>query len=83
MDANRFKILELNLRKYGRLNERAGDVIDKIIKPVIQNNDAKNIIVQNAAFYKKLVTSAGNIDDFKTKLKNSWSKENVAKILDD
>lgn len=83
MDANRFKILELNLRKYGRLNERAGDVIDKIIKPVIQNNDAKNIIVQNAAFYKKLVTSAGNIDDFKTKLKNSWSKEDVAKILDD
>lgn len=83
MDVNRFKILELNLRKYGRLNERAGDVIDKIIKPIIQNNDAKNIIVQNAAFYKKLVTLADNIDDFKTKLKKTWSKEDVAKILDD
>ena len=83
MDVNRFKILELNLRQYGRLNERAGDVIDKIIKPVIQNNDAKNIIVQNAVFYKKLVTFAGNIDDFKTKLKKTWSKEDVAKILDD
>lgn len=83
MDANRFKILELNLRKYGRLNERAGDVIDKIIKPIIQNNDAKNIIIQNAAFYKKLVTLADNIDDFKTKLKKTWSKEDVAKILDD
>lgn len=83
MDVNRFKILELNLRKYGRLNERAGDVIDKIIKPIIQNNDAKNIIIQNAAFYKKLVTLADNIDDFKTKLKKTWSKEDVAKILDD
>ena len=83
MDVNRFKILELNLRKYGRLNERAGDVIDKIIKPIIQNNDAKNIIIQNAAFYKKLVTLADNIDDFKTKLKKTWSKEDVSKILDD
>lgn len=83
MDVNRFKILELNLRKYGRLNERAGDVIDKIIKPIIQNNDAKNIIIQNAAFYKKLVTLVDNIDDFKTKLKKTWSKEDVAKILDD
>ena len=83
MDVNRFKILELNLRKYGRLNDRAGDVIDKIIKPIIQNNDAKNIIIQNAAFYKKLVTLADNIDDFKTKLKKTWSKEDVAKILDD
>lgn len=83
MDVNRFKILELNLRKYGRLKERAGDVIDKIIKPVIQNDDAKDIIFQNAAFYKMLVTSADNIDDFKTKLKGTWSKEDVAKILDD
>lgn len=83
MDVNRFKILELNLRQYGRLKERAGDVIDKIIKPVIQNDDAKDIIFQNAAFYKKLVTLADNIDDFKTKLKKTWSKEDVAKILDD
>lgn len=77
------QIQSINLRKYGRLNERAGDVIDKIIKPIIQNNDAKNIIIQNAAFYKKLVTLADNIDDFKTKLKKTWSKEDVAKILDD
>lgn len=83
IDANRFKILELNLRKYGRLDGRAGDVIDKIIKPVIQNNDAKNIIIENAAFYRKLITLASNIDDFKTKLKKSWSKEELAKILDD
>lgn len=83
IDANRFKLLELNLRKYGRLKERAGDVIDKIIKPVIHNDDAKDIIFQNAVFYKMLVTSADNIDDFKTKLKGTWSKEDVAKILDD
>lgn len=82
IDANRFKLLELNLRKYGRLNGRTEDVIDKIIKPVIQNNDVKNVIIQNADFYKRLIKSANNIDDFKSKLKESWSEDDVVKILD-
>lgn len=82
IDANRFKLLELNLRKYGRLNGRIEDVIDKIIKPVIQNNDVKNVIIQNADFYKRLIKSANNIDDFKSKLKESWSEDDVVKILD-
>lgn len=83
MDANKFKILELNLRKYGRLHERTEDVIDKIIKPIIQNEGAKDIIIQNMDFYKKLINSADNIDDFKIQLRKSWSKEDVAKILGD
>ena len=82
IDANRFKLLELNLRKYGRLNGRTEDVIDKIIKPVIQNNDVKNVIIQNADFYKRLIKSANNIDDFKSKLIESWSEDDVVKILD-
>lgn len=82
IDANRFKLFELNLRKYGRLNGRTEDVIDKIIKPVIQNNDVKNVIIQNADFYKRLIKSANNIDDFKSKLKESWSEDDVVKILD-
>lgn len=83
MDISRFKILEPNLRKYGRLNDRAADVIDKIIKPIIQDEKAKDIIMQNADFYKKLINSTDNIDDFKIQLRKSWSKEDVAKILGD
>ena len=39
--------------------------------------------MQNADFYKKLINSTDNIDDFKIQLRKSWSKEDVAKILGD
>lgn len=83
IDANKFKLLEFNLREYGRLKDRAEDVVDKIIKPILQDNDAKNIIIQNVDFYKELIRSASNIDDFKSKLKELWKKEDVEKILYD
>ena len=83
ININKFKVLEPYLRMYGRLNDRAADVIDKIVKPIISNIDCKGIIIQNADFYKKLLNTADNIDDFKTKIKKSWSKEEVLKILED
>ena len=76
IDANRFCFVEQNLREHGSLIERATDVVNRIIKPVIGNQPVKEIILSNGSFYKTLFEKADNINDFKNSVKNAWSSDN-------
>ena len=43
----RFKFFEKWFRTQGRLEDRAGDAVDKILKPIINNEECRTIILEN------------------------------------
>ena len=53
-----FEYLEPWLRLHGSLIDRAGDVADKIIKPIIADATCRAIILQHKVFYIDLINSA-------------------------
>lgn len=70
-----FKFCENNLVKYGQLKDRATDVVDRIIKPIISYEEVKNLILNNKDFYRQLFNAAGLIVDFKNQVKKHWQGE--------
>ncbi len=76
----KYKLMEKNLRLYGELQDRKADVVNKILKPVISDNDCKHVILENASFYKNIVEEASNIDDFKKEIKAKWIEQECAMI---
>ncbi len=53
-----FISFERPLRELGDLQERSGDVVRKILKSVISNDGALNVILPNADFYVSLISKA-------------------------
>ena len=42
------------------MNDRAGEVLDKIVKPIITDSTCQSLILQNKFFYIDLIHTAGN-----------------------
>lgn len=42
------------------MKSQAGDVIDKIVKPVISDGACRSLILQNKDFYMDLINTAGD-----------------------
>ena len=60
INVNKFKYLEELLRLNGSLLDRAGDVVDKVIKPIITDVSCREIIFQNSEFYIGLIKNAAD-----------------------
>lgn len=83
ISANFFVFCEENFVHYGSLLDRATDVVDKIIKPIIHEERVKVIIINRMDYYSRLFKSAGPIVDFKEKVKQHWSNDpNLLKMLE-
>lgn len=67
----RFKFFEKWFRTQGRLEDRAGDAVDKILKPIINNEECSALLIENHEYYISLINSAGDAsNDFRQELKN-------------
>ena len=60
IDSTKFQFFEPWFRLHGNLQGWAGDVIDKIVKPVIADATCRSLILQNQNFYIDLINTAGD-----------------------
>lgn len=56
----KFLYLESWLRQQGKLNNRAGEVIHRIIDPIINDENCLRLLVDNSDFYAKIINTAGD-----------------------
>lgn len=56
----KFLYLESWLRQQGKLNNRAGEVIHRIIDPIINDENCLRLLVVNSDFYAKIINTAGD-----------------------
>ena len=71
INSTKFKFFESWLRLHGNLNDRPGDVLDKIVKPIITDSTCQSLILQNKIFYIDLIHTAGDdAYELKNSLKN-------------
>lgn len=72
----KFKFFEKWFRTQGKLEDRASDVVDKILKPIINNEECRTIILENKEYYISLINRAGDAsNDFRQVLKNIVNKQ--------
>mgnify|MGYP000930565832 CR=1 FL=1 len=82
MTPKKFQYLESWLRQQGKLNNRAGEVIHRIIDPIINDENCLRLLVDNSDFYAKIINTAG--DDASTTKQIIQQKVNTsedAKLL--
>ncbi len=60
MTPQKFQYLESWLRQQGKLNNRAGEVIHRIIDPIINDENCLRLLVDNSDFYAKIINTAGD-----------------------
>lgn len=60
IDVAKFKYLEPWLRTQGHLIDRASDAIYKILQPVINDKDCRQILIEYSDFYARLINSVGD-----------------------
>lgn len=60
MTSQKFQYLESWLRQQGKLNNRAGEVIHRIIAPIINDENCLRLLVDNSDFYAKIINTAGD-----------------------
>lgn len=64
INATKFKFFEEWFRLYGNLKDRAGEVIDKILKPIMADASCRTLILINKEFYINLINVADRDDSF-------------------
>ena len=57
------------------MNDRATNVVDRILKPIIKSEKVKNRILEHKSFYISLFSKAGAVEDFKNQVKQCWSSD--------
>lgn len=60
INATKFQFFESWFRLHGNLKDRAGEVADKIVKPIITDTTCQSLILQNKNFYIDLINTAGD-----------------------
>ena len=60
INAVKFQFFESWLRLHGNLKSQAGEVCDKIVKPIITDATCLSLILQNKDFYIDLISTAGD-----------------------
>ena len=60
INAQKFQHLESWLRQQGKLNNRAGEVIHRIIDPIINDENCLKLLVDNSDSYAKIINAAGD-----------------------
>lgn len=81
MNAEQFVFLEDKLIEYGELEQRAPEVLNNIVKPVINNSDCKSHLLMNAKFYKQLFKSSKETQSFISALESAnWTENEILAI---
>ena len=82
INAIKFQFFETWLRSHGNLKSQAGDVIDKIVKPVISDGACRSLILQNKDFYMDLINTAGDdAYELKKSLRNLIQKDSDPQLV--
>ncbi len=82
MNTSKFKFLESWLRQQGHLNERSGDVTDKILKPIINDIECRALILANKEFYISLINeSRDEANDLRQNFSNNIKETKDAQLL--
>lgn len=83
INAAKFQFFESWLRLHGNLKDRAGAVIDKIVKPVITDGVCRSFILQNKDFYTDLINTAGDdAYELKKSLRNLTQKDSDPQLIE-
>lgn len=83
INAIKFQFFEPWLRTHGNLKSQAGEVIDKIVKPVISDGACRSLILQNKDFYMDLINIAGDdAYELKKSLKNLSQKDSNPQLIE-
>lgn len=78
-----FRFFESRFRLHGDFFDRAGDVVDKIIKPVVGDETCLSLILKNKDYYINLVNQAGDDSfEFKKTLRNLAQKSSNAELTE-
>ncbi len=81
INVEQFLMFEEELREFGELGNRATEVLNCIIKPVVANSNCKELLLKEAQFYKRLVKSAKDVEPFISALQNAnWSEGEFSSI---
>ena len=79
----KFQFFEPWFRLHGNLKDRKGDVINKIVKPVITDTACQALILQNKDFYIDLINAAGDdAYELKQNLRNLVDKSSDAQFIE-
>ena len=82
INAIKFQFFEPWLRTHGNLKSQAGEVIDKIVKPVISDGACRSLILQNKDFYMDLINTAGDdAYELKKSLRNLIQKDSDPQLV--
>jgi len=84
INATKFQFFESWLRLHGNLKDRAGDVVDKIVRPIIADATCLSLILQNKDFYVELINQGGDDDTFELKksLRNLVQRSSDAQLTE-
>lgn len=83
INAIKFQFFESWLRLHGNLKSQAGEVIDKIVKPVITDGACRSLILQNKDFYMDLINTAGDdAYELKKSLRNLTQKDSDPQLIE-
>ena len=83
INAIKFQFFESWLRLHGNLKDRAGAVIDKIVKPVITDGVCRSLILQNKDFYMDLINTAGDdAYELKKSLRNLTQRDSDPQLVE-
>ncbi len=75
-----FIFFETPLRELGGLSEKSGEVVRKILTPLLSDDDCLRLLSENKEFYSSIVEEAGNdsfdfIDGLRSKIEANSSSE--------
>ena len=83
INAIKFQFFESWFRLHGNLKDRTGEVIDKIVKPVITDGACRSLILQNKDFYMDLINTAGDdAYELKKSLRNLTQKDSDPQLVE-
>ncbi len=79
----KFQFFESLFRLHGNLKDRAGAVIDKIVKPVIADGACRSLILQSKDFYMDLINTAGDdAYELKKSLRSLTQKDSDPQLVE-
>ncbi len=82
INKDKFLYLESWLFKQGELQNRATEVVHRIIYPIIDDEDCLNLIVNNFEFYAEIINAASDIDATKEIIQEKVNSSEDSKLIE-
>jgi len=83
INPTKFQFFESYFRLYGNLIETPDDVVNKIILPVIDDEDCRNLILQHRDFYIDLISAArDSSNEIKKRFREMITPDSSSELVD-